>query len=46
LAGQVGNRLVPGRAETRSPAANGHYPDFVVIAPDLGVLIVEVKGWY
>ena len=21
-------------------------PDFIVIAPDMGVIVIEVKGWY
>ncbi len=28
------------------PIIEYRYPDFVVICPDLGVLIIEVKGWY
>jgi hypothetical protein len=28
------------------PVVGARYPDFVAILPDLGVLIVEVKGWY
>jgi UvrD-like helicase C-terminal domain/AAA domain/Nuclease-related domain len=28
------------------PLIENRYPDFVVIGPDLGLLIVEVKGWY
>jgi hypothetical protein len=28
------------------PVVGERYPDFVVIIPDLGVLIIEVKGWY
>lgn len=28
------------------PIISNRYPDFVVIAPDLGVIIIEVKGWY
>lgn len=28
------------------PVIGERYPDFVVIIPDLGVLIIEVKGWY
>ncbi|MEM9027504.1 MAG: 3'-5' exonuclease [Pseudomonadota bacterium] len=28
------------------PAIRNRHPDFVVIAPALGVLVVEVKGWY
>jgi hypothetical protein len=27
------------------PVISARYPDFVVIAPDLGVIVVEVKGW-
>ena len=28
------------------PVISKRYPDFVVIAPDLGVIVIEVKGWY
>ncbi|MEZ5330261.1 MAG: NERD domain-containing protein/DEAD/DEAH box helicase [Verrucomicrobiales bacterium] len=28
------------------PLIKGRHPDFVVIVPQLGVLVVEVKGWY
>ena len=28
------------------PVIEGRYPDFIVIIPSLGVLIIEVKGWY
>lgn len=28
------------------PIINYRYPDFVVICPDMGILIIEVKGWY
>jgi UvrD-like helicase C-terminal domain/Nuclease-related domain/AAA domain len=28
------------------PVIGERYPDFVVIIPTLGVLIIEVKGWY
>lgn len=28
------------------PVVGERYPDFVVIMPELGVLIIEVKGWY
>ena len=28
------------------PVIGERYPDFVVIIPELGVLIIEVKGWY
>lgn len=28
------------------PVIGERYPDFVVIIPSLGVLIIEVKGWY
>lgn len=24
----------------------GLYPDFTIIAPDLGLMVIEVKGWY
>jgi len=28
------------------PTIDNRHPDFIVIAPDLGVIIIEVKGWY
>ena len=28
------------------PYVNGRHPDFVIIAPSLGLLIIEAKGWY
>ena len=28
------------------PNINNRHPDFIVIAPDLGVIIIEVKGWH
>lgn len=28
------------------PVVADRYPDFVVILPSLGVLVIEVKGWY
>jgi superfamily I DNA/RNA helicase len=27
------------------PVISARYPDFVVIAPDLGIIVIEVKGW-
>lgn len=27
------------------PVVNERYPDFIVICPDMGVLVIEVKGW-
>jgi Nuclease-related domain/AAA domain/UvrD-like helicase C-terminal domain len=27
------------------PVIGVRYPDFVVIAPDLGIIVIEVKGW-
>lgn len=27
------------------PSINHRYPDFIILGPDLGLLIVEVKGW-
>lgn len=27
------------------PVVSHRYPDFIVLAPDLGVLVLEVKGW-
>lgn len=26
--------------------STGSYPDFIIIAPDLGFMVIEVKGWY
>ena len=28
------------------PNIDNRHPDFIVIAPDLGVIIIEVKGWH
>ena len=28
------------------PIIESRYPDFIIIAPTLGVLVIEVKGWY
>lgn len=28
------------------PVVDNRYPDFVVIVPTLGLLVIEVKGWY
>lgn len=28
------------------PVVSDRYPDFVVIIPDLGLLVIEVKGWW
>lgn len=28
------------------PNIDNRRPDFIVIAPDLGVIVIEVKGWY
>jgi len=28
------------------PIIENRYPDFIIIAPDLGILVIEVKGWY
>ena len=28
------------------PIIESRYPDFIIIAPNLGVLVIEVKGWY
>ena len=28
------------------PIVENRYPDFIVIAPDLGIMVIEVKGWY
>jgi hypothetical protein len=27
------------------PVISNRYPDFVVISPNLGIIIIEVKGW-
>ncbi|WP_421659572.1 3'-5' exonuclease [Leptothermofonsia sp. ETS-13] len=28
------------------PQVNNLYPDFIVLGPDFGLLVLEVKGWY
>jgi len=28
------------------PIIEDRYPDFIVISPDFGLIIIEVKGWY
>ena len=28
------------------PDIGGRYPDFIMISPKLGLLAIEVKGWY
>lgn len=28
------------------PFIDGRHPDFLVICPDLGLMVIEVKGWY
>lgn len=28
------------------PIIENRYPDFVIICPDMGLMIIEVKGWY
>lgn len=28
------------------PKIDNRHPDFIVIAPDLGVIVIEVKGWF
>ncbi|MBD2772009.1 nuclease-related domain-containing DEAD/DEAH box helicase [Iningainema tapete] len=28
------------------PIVEDRYPDFIIICPDLGLLVLEVKGWY
>lgn len=28
------------------PHIENRHPDFIVIAPDLGIMVIEVKGWY
>lgn len=28
------------------PMIQNRYPDFIVICPDMGLLVIEVKGWY
>jgi len=51
----VGARIVPFQLLKKLPDNYfGYYepnienrrPDFVVIAPDLGVIVIEVKGWH
>lgn len=28
------------------PNIDGRYPDFIILSPNFGILIIEVKGWY
>lgn len=28
------------------PVVNNRYPDFIVIVPELGLFVIEAKGWY
>jgi hypothetical protein len=28
------------------PVVRERYPDFVVLMPDIGLLVIEAKGWY
>ena len=28
------------------PVVENRYPDFIVICPDMGLMVIEVKGWY
>lgn len=28
------------------PIVENRYPDFVIICPDMGLIVIEVKGWY
>jgi len=28
------------------PMVENRYPDFIIICPDIGLLVIEVKGWY
>ncbi len=28
------------------PDINGRYPNFIILSPNFGILIIEVKGWY
>ena len=28
------------------PVVNNRRPDFIIIAPEMGVMVIEVKGWY
>ncbi|MEM7775489.1 MAG: nuclease-related domain-containing protein [Pseudomonadota bacterium] len=39
-------RLPDGCLVYQEPAIRNRHPDFVVVAPSLGVLVIEVKGWY
>lgn len=49
----IGERILFTRLQTLpddclvyyEPAVGQRYPDFVVIIPDCGLLVVEVKGW-
>jgi superfamily I DNA and RNA helicase len=28
------------------PKIDGRYPDFIILSPNFGLLVIEVKGWY
>lgn len=28
------------------PGVESYYPDFLILSPTFGLLIIEVKGWY
>lgn len=39
-------RLPDGCVAYHEPDVDGRHPDFVVILPTHGILVIEVKGWY
>ena len=38
--------LPPGCVSYYEPNIDGRRPDFLIVCPSLGLLVVEVKGWY
>ena len=39
-------RLLDNYIVYYEPIVENRYPDFVIICPDMGLMIIEVKGWY
>jgi hypothetical protein len=40
------DRLPDGFTVWYEPAIDQRYPDFTILAPSFGLLVIEVKGWY
>jgi superfamily I DNA and RNA helicase len=40
------NKLSDNCSVWYEPRIDGRYPDFIILSPDFGLLIIEVKGWY